>query len=74
MWKESGDVHAQATVFTHYIDTTSGQSGAPMFRSGCGTHCAIAVHAYGYGNKNLGVRIVTTNGFINGINKIRNSS
>lgn len=71
MWKASGSWDVQPLVLVYSIDTTPGQSGAPVTRSGCGTYCAVAVHAYGASSGNLGTRISSDNSFIQTINNVK---
>lgn len=48
MWTHNGDILGTANRRLFYgIDTTGGQSGAPVAESCSGGSCAFAVHAYG---------------------------
>jgi glutamyl endopeptidase len=69
MWTASGKItsDAQRQIF-YTIPTTPGQSGAPVYRSGCGHFCSVAIHTQGLASShpktNAGTRI-TQVGFNN---------
>lgn len=47
MWTNSGTIAADSQRQLFYsIDTRDGESGAPVYMSGCGGYCALGVHAY----------------------------
>ena len=55
MWTMSGEVTTSRTRRIYYeIDTTSGQSGAPVYKS---NNQVIAIHAYSGSTENSGTRI-----------------
>ncbi|WP_158847456.1 trypsin-like serine peptidase [Saccharothrix deserti] len=57
-WFTSSTVSATYTrQLAYHLDTVGGQSGSAVYTSGCTTFCALAVHAYGYGDHNRGTRI-----------------
>ncbi|MGM1064601.1 trypsin-like serine peptidase, partial [Saccharothrix sp. Mg75] len=57
-WLTSSAVSALYTrQVAYHLDTVGGQSGSAVYHVGCTTYCAIAVHAYGYGDHNRGTRI-----------------
>jgi V8-like Glu-specific endopeptidase len=50
--------HVGAQMLAYGLDTVAGQSGSPVFaHDGDGRAVAVAVHVYGAGRENLGVRI-----------------
>ena len=57
-WFTSDQVRQSDTRQLRYqLDTVGGQSGSPVYMSGCGAYCGIAVHTTGYGDHNRGTRI-----------------
>lgn len=58
MWTAHGAINSSAERQVFYtISTAPGQSGAPVYRPGCGQYCAVAVHASGSTTTNTGTRI-----------------
>jgi glutamyl endopeptidase len=62
MWTASGKISSSAERQVFYtISTGGGQSGAPVYKRGCGAYCALAIHASGTGGShphtNAGTRI-----------------
>ncbi|QQQ76411.1 trypsin-like serine protease [Saccharothrix sp. 6-C] len=47
-----------ARQLSYLMDTIGGQSGSAVYNTGCGTYCAVAVHAYGHTSHNRGTRII----------------
>lgn len=57
LWTMAGPIKSSSTYrYTYTIDTSGGQSGAPIYRGGCGTYCAEGIHTNG-GSVNSGTRI-----------------
>ncbi|MDV2933732.1 trypsin-like serine peptidase [Enterococcus faecalis] len=58
MWTSSGRITGSGSSKTNYsIDTTGGQSGAPVYRYSSGSYRALAIHTNSYGSYNQGERI-----------------
>lgn len=58
MWGMLGPISDSYRYRLRYkIDTTGGQSGAPVYRPGCGNRCVIAIHASGGRKYNYATRI-----------------
>jgi glutamyl endopeptidase len=62
LWTAAGKIASAAQRQVFYpISTNTGQSGAPVYRSGCGGYCAVAIHTYGvspsHPTENAGTRI-----------------
>jgi glutamyl endopeptidase len=54
-------VNVPAISYKWQVSTSPGQSGAPVYRSGCKGYCVIAIHTQGvspsHPNQNAGTRI-----------------
>ncbi|WP_053714488.1 trypsin-like serine peptidase [Saccharothrix sp. NRRL B-16348] len=58
-WFTSNTVTStNARQLAYLLDTIGGQSGSPVYNTGCATYCAVAIHAYGHGTHNRGTRII----------------
>lgn len=63
MWTEAGKIAKKTPhVLYTYIDITSGQSGSPMYASGCGSWCiyGVATGSSSGGQPNFAVRIISS--------------